>query len=137
MGKTVTTECAYFHPGKTRNPHNPAHTPGGIIERIRSRPSRPRWCRSHSAADQCSVIRPASFCGVYGFKPTHGLIPRTGVPAAFAHARPRWRVSRARSRDVALIAEELAGWDEGDPDTHPRARIPFRDIAAEERRSSR
>jgi Asp-tRNA(Asn)/Glu-tRNA(Gln) amidotransferase A subunit family amidase len=78
-----------------------------------------------------SVIRPAAFCGVYGFKPTHGLIPRTGM----------WALSRsldhvglfARSvEDLGLLAEPLMGHDEGDPDTRPRARIAFRDVAAQE-----
>ena len=49
LGKTVTTECAYFNPGKTRNPHNPEHTPGGSSSGSAPR-SAPAWCRSRSAA---------------------------------------------------------------------------------------
>jgi len=49
LGKTVTTECAYFSPGKTRNPHNPEHTPGGSSA-ARPRRSPRAWCRSRSAA---------------------------------------------------------------------------------------
>ena len=78
-----------------------------------------------------SVIRPAAYCGVYGFKPTHGLVPRHGM----------LRLSRtldhaglfARSiEDLALLAEQLVGHDERDPDSRPRARVPYREIAAEE-----
>ena len=71
-----------------------------------------------------SVIRPASFCGVVGFKPTHGLIPRTG---ALMLSRTLDHVGiMARSvEDVALMAESLAGFDEDDPDTRPIARPPF------------
>jgi len=78
-----------------------------------------------------SVIRPAAFCGVYGFKPTHGLVPRTGI---LALSRTLDHVGFfARSiEDLALLAETLAGFDEGDPDTAPRARTPFRAIAGEE-----
>jgi Asp-tRNA(Asn)/Glu-tRNA(Gln) amidotransferase A subunit family amidase len=78
-----------------------------------------------------SVIRPAAFCGVYGFKPTHGLIPRTGV-LALSRTLDHIGVFARSIEDLALVAEELVGYDEGDPDTHPRARIPFRELAAEE-----
>ncbi|MGZ5127371.1 MAG: amidase, partial [Burkholderiales bacterium] len=79
MGKTVTAEFAMQHPGKTRNPHNPAHTPGGSSS------------GSAAAVADCmvpialgtqtggSVVRPAAFCGVVGFKPTFDVINATGV----------------------------------------------------------
>ena len=131
MGKTVTTECAYFHPGKTRNPHNPAHTPGGSSSGSAAAVAAAMVPLALGSQTNGSVIRPASFCGVYGFKPTHGLIPRTGV-LQLSRTLDHVGVFARTIEDVALIAEELAGWDEGDPDTRPRARIPFRDIAAEE-----
>src|SRR5438552_6876073 len=79
LGKTVTTEFACFTPGKTANPHNPAHTPGGsssgsaaaIADRMA-----PLALGTQTAG---SVIRPAAYCGVVGFKPSFGLIPRAGV----------------------------------------------------------
>ena len=131
MGKTVTTECAYFHPGKTRNPHNPAHTPGGSSSGSAAAVAAAMVPLALGSQTNGSVIRPASFCGVYGFKPTHGLIPRTGV-LQLSRTLDHVGVFARTLDDVALIMEELAGWDEGDPDTHPRARIPFREIAAEE-----
>ncbi len=79
LGKTVTTEFAYFFPGPTRNPHNPAHTPGGSSS----------GSAAAVGADLCplalgtqtigSIIRPAAFCGVVGYKPTYERISRDGV----------------------------------------------------------
>jgi Asp-tRNA(Asn)/Glu-tRNA(Gln) amidotransferase A subunit family amidase len=131
MGKTVTTECAYFHPGKTRNPHNPAHTPGGSSSGSAAAVAAAMVPLALGSQTNGSVIRPAAFCGVYGFKPTHGLIPRTGV-LKLSRSLDHVGVFARTIEDVALLAEELAGWDEGDPDTRPRARAPFRDVAAEE-----
>src|SRR5687767_2014126 len=131
LGKTVTTECAYYHPGKTRNPHNPAHTPGGSSSGSAAAVAASMVPLALGSQTNGSVIRPAAFCGVYGFKPTHGLVPRTGIlqlSRALDHVG-----GFARSiDDLALLMEQLAGWDEGDPDTRPRARIPFRQLAAEE-----
>ena len=131
MGKTVTTECAYFHPGKTRNPHNPAHTPGGSSSGSAAAVAAAMVPLALGSQTNGSVIRPASFCGVYGFKPTHGLVPRTGV-LQLSRTLDHVGVFARTLEDVALIMEELVGWDEGDPDTIPRARIPFREIAGEE-----
>src|SRR3989454_4823873 len=79
MGKTVTTECAYFTPGKTRNPHNPEHTPGGSSSGSAASVGARMVPLALGSQTAGSVISPAAFCGVYGFKPTHGLIPRSGV----------------------------------------------------------
>src|SRR5438128_5937075 len=68
-----------------------------------------------------STIRPAAFCGVIGFKPSHGLISRHGALA----------LSRTLE-DLALLGEQVVGYDERDPDTRPRARIPFVEVAAGE-----
>jgi Asp-tRNA(Asn)/Glu-tRNA(Gln) amidotransferase A subunit family amidase len=78
-----------------------------------------------------SVIRPAAFCGVYGFKPTHGLISRHGI-LKLSRALDHVGVFARTLEDVALVCEPLVAGDERDPDTRPRARIPFRDIAAAE-----
>ncbi len=79
IGKTVTTELAYFHPGKTANPHNPGHTPGGSSSGTAAAVADfmvPIGFGSQTAA---SVIRPASYCGVLGYKPTKGAISLQGV----------------------------------------------------------
>jgi Asp-tRNA(Asn)/Glu-tRNA(Gln) amidotransferase A subunit family amidase len=131
LGKTVTTECAYFHPGKTRNPHHSEHTPGGSSSGSAAAVAAGMVPLALGSQTNGSVIRPAAFCGVYGFKPTHGLIPRTGI-LKLSRTLDHVGVFARTLDDVALIAEELTGHDEGDPDTRPRARIPFRAISAEE-----
>jgi Asp-tRNA(Asn)/Glu-tRNA(Gln) amidotransferase A subunit family amidase len=131
MGKTVTTECAYFAPGKTRNPHNPEHTPGGSSSGSAAAVAAGMVPLALGTQTNGSVIRPAAFCGVYGFKPTHGLIPRSGI-LKLSRTLDTVGVFARSIGDLALIAESLAGWDEEDPDTRPRARIPFAEIAAQE-----
>src|SRR5216683_4990165 len=79
MGKTVTTEFAGAFPNKTRNPHNPAHTPGGSSSGSAAAVAAGMVPLALGSQTGGSTIRPASFCGVYGFKPTHGLIPRHGM----------------------------------------------------------
>ena len=79
MGKTVTTECAYFSPGKTRNPHHAEHTPGGSSSGSAAAVAAGMVPLALGSQTNGSTIRPAAFCGVYGFKPTHGLIPRHGI----------------------------------------------------------
>jgi Asp-tRNA(Asn)/Glu-tRNA(Gln) amidotransferase A subunit family amidase len=130
LGKTVTTECAYFNPGKTRNPHNPEHTPGGSSSGSAAAVAAHMVPLALGSQTAGSVIRPGAFCGDYAFKPTHGLIPRTGVLALSRTLDHIGMFARSLD-DLALLAEELVGYDEGDPDTRPRARMPFRAIAAE------
>jgi len=131
LGKTVTTECAYFNPGKTRNPHNPEHTPGGSSSGSAAAVAAGMVPLALGSQTAGSVIRPAAFCGVFGFKPSHGLIPRTGV-LQLSRTLDHIGLFSRNIDDLALVAEQLVGYDEGDPDTRPRAAIPFRAIAAEE-----
>ncbi|MGH7354560.1 MAG: amidase, partial [Candidatus Rokuibacteriota bacterium] len=130
MGKTVTTEFATRSPGKTQNPHNPAHTPGGSSSGSAAAVAAGMAPLALGSQTGGSVIRPAAYCGVYGFKPTHGLIPRHGM---FRLSRTLDHVGLfARSvEDLALLAEQAAGYDERDPDTRPRARVPFVDVSRE------
>lgn len=79
MGKTVTTELAFMHPGKTTNPHNPAHSPGGSSQGSAAAVADGMVPLAIGTQTGGSVIRPASFCGVTGYKPTFGAIPRRGV----------------------------------------------------------
>lgn len=131
LGKTVTTECAYFHPGKTRNPHNPEHTPGGSSSGSAAAVAVGMAPLALGSQTNGSVIRPAAFCGAYGFKPSHGLLPRTGI-LKLSRTLDHVGVFARSIEDLALVMESLAGWDAGDPDTRPAARIPFGAIAAEE-----
>lgn len=131
LGKTVTTECATYTAGKTRNPHNPEHTPGGSSSGSAAAVAAGMVPLALGSQTNGSVIRPAAFCGVYGFKPTHGLIPRTGI-MKLSRTLDHVGVFARTLEDVALLGEQLVGCDEGDPDTRPRARIPFCAVAAEE-----
>jgi Asp-tRNA(Asn)/Glu-tRNA(Gln) amidotransferase A subunit family amidase len=130
MGKTVTTECAYFNPGKTRNPHNPEHTPGGSSSGSAAAVAAHMVPLALGSQTAGSVIRPAAFCGDYALKPTHGLIPRTGV-LQLSRALDHIGLFARSLDDLALLAEELTGYDEGDPDTRPRARVPFSAVLGE------
>jgi Asp-tRNA(Asn)/Glu-tRNA(Gln) amidotransferase A subunit family amidase len=131
MGKTVTTECATYTPGKTRNPHNPEHTPGGSSSGSAAAVAAGMVPLALGSQTNGSVIRPASYCGVHGFKPTHGLIPRQGI-LKLSRALDHVGAFARSVEDLALITETLVGWDIDDPDTRPRASIPFREIAAQE-----
>ena len=131
MGKTVTTECAAYTPGKTRNPHNPAHTPGGSSSGSAAAVAAGMVPLALGSQTNGSVIRPASFCGVYGFKPSHGLIPRSGI-LKLSRTLDHVGVFARTIEDIALLAEQLVGSDEYDPDTRPRARPPFRESASQE-----
>jgi Asp-tRNA(Asn)/Glu-tRNA(Gln) amidotransferase A subunit family amidase len=130
MGKTVTTECAFLSPGKTRNPHNPGHTPGGSSSGSAAAVAAGMVPLALGSQTNGSTIRPASFCGVYGFKPTHGLVPRHGM-LRLSRSLDHVGMFATTLEDVALLAESLVGWDERDPDTRPRAAVPFRQVAAE------
>jgi len=131
LGKTVTTECAYFSPGKTRNPHNPEHTPGGSSSGSAAAVAAGMVPLALGSQTNGSVIRPGAFCGVYAFKPTHGLIPRSGI-LELSRTLDHVGCFARDIDDLALLAEELVGYDDRDPDTRPRARAPFRRISREE-----
>jgi Asp-tRNA(Asn)/Glu-tRNA(Gln) amidotransferase A subunit family amidase len=131
MGKTVTTEFAFLSPGKTRNPHNPEHTPGGSSSGSAAAVAAGMVPLALGSQTNGSTIRPAAFCGVVGFKPTHGLITRHGV-RALSRTLDHVGLFARSIDDIALLAAELVGYDENDPDTQPRARIPFVEVAAEE-----
>jgi Asp-tRNA(Asn)/Glu-tRNA(Gln) amidotransferase A subunit family amidase len=131
MGKTVTTEYAYFHPGKTRNPRDRERTPGGSSSGSAAAVAANMVPGAIGSQTNGSTIRPAAYCGVVGFKPTHGLIPRTGA-LLLSRALDQVGLFARTVEDVALLAEVLAGFEEEDPDTRPLARPPFAAVAASE-----
>ena len=79
MGKTVTTEFANRHPGPTTNPHNPAHTPGGSSSGSAAAVADGHVPLAFGTQTGGSVIRPAAYCGVVGYKPTFGDFSRVGI----------------------------------------------------------
>ena len=130
LGKTVTTECAYVSPGKTCNPHSLKHTPGGSSSGSAAAVAAAMVPLALCSQTNGSTIRPASFCGVYGYKPTHGLIPRTGV-LKLSRTLDHIGLFARSLEDIALLAEPLVGYDENDPDTRPQARPEFRAVLQE------
>lgn len=132
LGKTVTTELASYAPGKTRNPHDPEHTPGGSSSGSAAAVAAGQVPAALGSQTNGSIIRPASFCGVYGFKPSFGLVPRGGV-LRLSRALDHVGVLARSLEDVALLTECIAGCDESDPDTQPpRARPPLAAVLAQE-----
>jgi Asp-tRNA(Asn)/Glu-tRNA(Gln) amidotransferase A subunit family amidase len=79
LGKTVTTAFAYFTPGPTRNPRNPDHTPGGSSSGSAAAVAAGMVPFTIGEQTVGSILRPASYCGVTGFKATYGLLPMDGV----------------------------------------------------------
>jgi Asp-tRNA(Asn)/Glu-tRNA(Gln) amidotransferase A subunit family amidase len=128
IGKTVSTECAYFHPGVTRNPRDLTRTPGGSSSGSAAAVAAGMVPLAIGSQTNGSIIRPASFCGVYGMKPTHGLISRAGVlplSRALDHMGPFARTID----DIALVLETLVGYDPKDPDTRTVAVPAYRAVA--------
>src|SRR5664279_3163272 len=130
IGKTVTTEFAYFHPGKTRNPRDPTRTPGGSSSGSAAAVAAGMVPLAIGSQTNGSMIRPAAFCGVFGVKPSHGLVSRAG---ALTLSRTLDHVGAfARSlEDLALILDCIVGHDLADPDSRHFASPGFRTAAAE------
>lgn len=131
LGKTVTTELATYAPGKTRNPHDTSRTPGGSSSGSAAAVAAGMAPLSVGTQTNGSVIRPASFCGVVGYKPTHGWIPRTGI-LKLSRTLDTVGVFARTVEEAALLAEALVGHDPGDPDTSPRERPPLAEAAMHE-----
>ncbi|MEM7215192.1 MAG: amidase [Pseudomonadota bacterium] len=121
LGKTATAEFAYVTPPETRNPHNPDHSPGGSSSGSAAAVAAYHVPLSIGTQTGGSVIRPASYCGTFGFKPTAGVISRTGLlqtsktldqPGVFARSL----------EDVALLTDAIASYDPQDSASYPRPR---------------
>ncbi|MGB0658584.1 MAG: amidase [Mangrovicoccus sp.] len=119
MGKTVTTELAYLQPGPTRNPHHLGHTPGGSSSGPAAAVASAMVPLAIGTQTAGSVIRPASFCGVTGFKPSFGAIPRRGVLQQ-SQSLDTLGVFARNAADAALLAEALYGYDPSDAASSPR-----------------
>ncbi|MFF4285222.1 amidase [Streptomyces sp. NPDC001633] len=124
-GKTVTAEFAVTAPGPTRNPHHPAHTPGGSSSGSAAAVAAGMVPLAIGTQTVGSMIRPAAFCGVVGFKPTYGRIPLDGViPNALSFDTLGWYATDVAG--VALAASALLdGWrggggGPGRPEPDPR-----------------
>jgi Asp-tRNA(Asn)/Glu-tRNA(Gln) amidotransferase A subunit family amidase len=114
FGKTVTTEFATAHPGPTRNPRNPAHTPGGSSSGSAAAVAAGVVPVALGSQTNGSIVRPASYCGVYGFKPSRGELPRTGVFEQSPSLDQMGLFAR-HIEDLALVGQYLTGDDGQDP----------------------
>ncbi len=114
LGKTVTTEFACLDPSHTKNPWNPAHTPGGSSSGSAVAVAA-RMCPVAMGSQTVgSVLRPASYNGIVGLKPTYGRVSRRGVvPVSWSLDTVGWMGRTVE--DVALLLQVMAGPDEQDP----------------------
>jgi len=130
MGKTVTTELAVYTPGKTRNPHDPERTPGGSSSGSAAAVAAGMVPVAVGSQTNGSVIRPAAYCGVVGFKPSHGLISRRGVLHQ-SDVLDHIGVFAGNIDDAATLSECLMAYDPGDVAMRPAARPELSRIARE------
>ena len=131
LGKTVTTELAVYAPGKTTNPHDARRTPGGSSSGSAAAVAAAMVPLSIGTQTNGSVIRPAAYCGVCGYKPSHGLISRHRVLRQ-SRALDQVGVFGRTVEDAALVAQSLMRFDERDPDMRPRSRPDLVRIAGQE-----
>jgi Asp-tRNA(Asn)/Glu-tRNA(Gln) amidotransferase A subunit family amidase len=108
LGKSVTTEFAYFTPGKTRNPHDPARTPGGSSSGSAAAVGARMVPLAFGSQTVGSVIRPAAFCGAAAFKPSFGTLPANGLKA-MAWSLDTIGVFGHSVADCALLVDALLG----------------------------
>jgi Asp-tRNA(Asn)/Glu-tRNA(Gln) amidotransferase A subunit family amidase len=129
LGKTVTTELAVYSPGKTRNPHDSQRTPGGSSSGSAAAVAACMVPLAIGTQTNGSIIRPAAYCGIYGYKPSHGLISRYRV-LPLSRRLDHVGVFGRCVEDVALIAQQMMVYDERDLDMRPRPRPDLMGIAS-------
>ncbi len=110
LGKTVTTELAFLHPAKTRNPHDPARSPGGSSSGSAAGVAAGMFPIATGSQTGGSVIRPAAYCGVAGFKPSYRLLPTPGIKH-FSVYLDTAGLFAASVADVAYAAAAITGRD--------------------------
>ncbi len=115
-GKLVTTEYAFFTPGKTRNPHDLGRTPGGSSSGPAAAVAAGMVPVALGSQTVGSVIRPAAFCGVFGMKPSYGAIPTSGL-CPFAPSLDKVGAFARSLRDLALVIDAISGEDGRDEAT--------------------
>ena len=112
LGKTVTTEFAYFRPGKTVNPHNPRHTPGGSSMGSAAAVADLMLPLALGSQTAGSVIRPAAYCGTVGYKSSHGGFDLGGVCGLSASLDSLGAFARD-PRDMAVLRQAMLGDESG------------------------
>jgi Asp-tRNA(Asn)/Glu-tRNA(Gln) amidotransferase A subunit family amidase len=125
IGKTVSTPFAFLDPGKTRNPNNPTHTPGGSSSGSAAAVAAGMVPIALGTQTGGSIIRPASFCGVAALKPSFRLLPTTGIKC-FSWSLDTAGLFAASVADVAFAAAAITGRDlrvDGDASAPPRVAL--------------
>jgi Asp-tRNA(Asn)/Glu-tRNA(Gln) amidotransferase A subunit family amidase len=112
MGKTTTTEFAFMHASKTRNPWNTAHTPGGSSAGSAASVAAGFVPAAIGTQTNGSVIRPAAYCGIVGFKPSFDVLPFAGINV-FSPTLDHVGVFARGVTDIALLAAPLANAGSG------------------------
>lgn len=130
LGKTVTTELALMTPARTGNPAAPGHTPGGSSAGSAAAVAAAMVPAALGSQTAGSVLRPASYCGVYGYKPTLGLVSRRGVLMQ-SHTLDTIGVLTRSIEDAALLVDCMAGHDPDDPASYPRSQPNLTGIATQ------
>lgn len=118
IGKTVTTEFATREPGPTVNPVNPAHTPGGSSSGSAAGVAAHFFPLAYGTQTAGSILRPAAFCGVVGYMPTHGAIHRAGMKVMSESLDTIGALARTVP-DCALMISAATGRSLGDPAVKP------------------
>ena len=108
LGKTVSTEFAWFHPGKTANPRDPRCTPGGSSSGSAAAVADAMVPLAFGTQTAGSIVRPASYCGVVGYKPTYATLPRAGIKP-LAESLDTLGVMARTPGDAALLVGILSG----------------------------
>lgn len=121
LGKTVTSELALFAPGPTRNPHDLERTPGGSSSGSAAAVAALMAPVALATQTNGSIVRPASFCGVVGYKPSRGALPRGGILRHSAFLDQPGVIARDVA-DAAFVVDAVAG---GDPEDEPTFERPF------------
>ena len=121
MGKTVTTELAFMHAAGTSNPHDQTRSPGGSSSGSAAGVAAGHVPLAVGSQTNGSTIRPASYCGIYGFKPTRGVIGRSGALQTSRHLDQIGVFARS-IEDVAMIGDALSGHDRADTLSYLRPR---------------
>ncbi|MBX9699612.1 MAG: amidase, partial [Acetobacteraceae bacterium] len=106
------------HPGPTANPHNPGHTPGGSSSGSAAGAAAGFFQAGFGTQTAGSIIRPAAYCGVVGFKPSFGALHRAGMKV-MSESLDTIGVLARTVGDCALVMAGVTGGDYGDPDARP------------------
>lgn len=124
LGKTTSTEFATRKPGKTVNPHNVAHTPGGSSSGSAAAVAAGLCPFAYGTQTAGSIIRPAAFCGIVGYKPSFGYIHRAGMKVMSETLDTIGVLARSVA-DCALLVAAVTGRDLGNPDHAPTNKPRF------------